>query len=68
LRGQLAPVYPAILDTGKNKDLLAELLEFIGVKIDQMFFEEIPCIEPHDFPLSIHVRYTREKIYKYNHL
>jgi len=52
----------ALLAIGANKDFVAELLEFIEVKKDQLAFEEIPCLYPANFPLSIHARYTREQI------
>jgi superfamily II DNA or RNA helicase len=52
----------ALREIGKNKDLVAEMLEFIEVKIDQLSFEEIPCLTPANFPLAIHARYTREQI------
>lgn len=52
----------ALLAIGANKDFVAELLEFIEVKTDQLAFEEIPCLYPANFPLSIHARYTREQI------
>lgn len=52
----------AIKEIGNNLDFVNEMMEFIAVKIDQFSFEEIPCIEPVDFPLAIHARYTREQI------
>lgn len=52
----------AILEIGKNKTLVSEMLEYIEVKIDQLDFEEIPCDLSLNFPLQIHARYTREQI------
>lgn len=53
----------AIKDMGKNKSLVAEMVEFIAVKIDQIGFEEIPCADlGFAFPLKIHARYTRDQI------
>lgn len=53
----------AIKDIGKNKSLVAEMAEFIDVKIDQVGFEEIPCADlGFAFPLKIHARYTRDQI------
>ncbi len=52
----------ALIKIGHNKDMVAEMLEFIEVKIDQLSFEEIPCEIPDHFPLFIHARYTRDQI------
>src|SRR5690606_14414883 len=48
---------------GLNKDLVAEMKEFLEVKIDKIGFEEIPCVDlGYSFPLQIHACYTREQI------
>src|SRR5690606_7196316 len=48
---------------GLNKDLVAEMKEFLEVKIDKIGFEEIPCVDlGYAFPLQIHACYTREQI------
>ncbi len=53
----------ALLEIGKNKDFVAELKEFLEVKIDQISFEEFPMLGLNfPFPLQIHARYTREQI------
>lgn len=53
----------AILTIGQNKDMVAEMKSFLEIKIDQISFEEIPCVElDFPFPLQIHSRYTRDQI------
>ena len=53
----------SIKQIGLNKDLVAEMREFLGVKIDQIAFEEIPCVDlGFSFPLRIHARYTRDQV------
>ena len=47
----------------ENKILLSEIKEYIKIKINQIAFEEYPCIDlGFSMPLKIHARYTREQI------
>lgn len=53
----------AIKEIGVNCDMVAEMCEFLEVKINEITFEEIPCVGlEFPFPLQIHARYTREQI------
>lgn len=53
----------SIKGIGNNNDLVSEMKEFLDYKIDQIGFEEIPCVDlGFAFPLRIHARYTREQI------
>lgn len=52
----------AILNIGSNVDFVKELSELIEVKLNLIYFEEMPCSQPAHFPLHIHGRYTREQI------
>ncbi|RZK48543.1 MAG: DUF3427 domain-containing protein [Pedobacter sp.] len=52
----------AIKGIGYNSAFVEELKEFVEYKLDRLSFEEIPCLNPIDFPLGIHARYTREQI------
>lgn len=47
---------------GKNQTFVAEMKEYLELKIDKIGFEEIPFIEMSDFPLQIHARYTRDQV------
>jgi len=53
----------AISEIGKNKSFVNELREYLELRIDQIDFEEIECLDmTFNFPLKIHARYTREQI------
>lgn len=54
----------ALLVIAENKDFIQEIKEFIEVKLNDVNFEEIPCVDL-DFqtPLQIHARYTRDQIF-----
>ena len=47
---------------GKNRVFVAEMKEYLEIKIDKIGFEEIPFIDLLGFPLQIHARYTRDQI------
>jgi superfamily II DNA or RNA helicase len=48
---------------GQNKDLVEEMKQFLHVKMNQIYFEEVPLTtSTFSFPLKIHARYTREQI------
>lgn len=52
-----------IQQIGTNKAMVQEMKEFIEVKIEQLDFEEMPCVDlPYSLPLRIHARYTRDQI------
>ncbi|GAB3352344.1 DUF3427 domain-containing protein [Arachidicoccus ginsenosidivorans] len=52
-----------IMAINENKNLLPEIKEYVKIKIDQITFEEYPCVDlGFSMPLKIHARYTREQI------
>lgn len=54
----------ALLTIAENKSLVQEMKEFLEVKVDQISFEEIPCVDlSFKTPLQIHSRYTRDQIF-----
>lgn len=58
-----ATIEEALKAIGSNKDLVEEMRQYVQIKIDQVFFEEHPCVSlGFPFPLQIHARYTREQV------
>lgn len=50
-------------EIGANENFVYELKSYLHVKINEIGFEEIPCIlMEQSFPLKIHSRYTRDQI------
>ncbi|RYM32883.1 DUF3427 domain-containing protein [Brumimicrobium glaciale] len=50
-------------EIGSNKAFVSEIHSYITIKVDQIGFEELPCVSMEDrFPLKIHSRYTRDQI------
>ncbi len=47
---------------GKNKILVAEIIEVLEILIDKIDFKEIDINLPYQQPLKIHARYTRDQI------
>ncbi|MGV9005025.1 DUF3427 domain-containing protein [Flavobacterium sp.] len=47
---------------GKNKILVNEIIEVLEILIDRIDFKEIEIKLPHNQPLKVHARYTRDQI------
>lgn len=47
---------------GKNKILVAEIIEVLEILIDRIDFKEIDIVLPYNQPLKLHARYTRDQI------
>src|SRR5690606_12063623 len=47
---------------GNNRDLIAEIVEFLEVVTDKIDFIEKPIPLPFSQPLRLHARYTRDQI------
>ncbi|GGA68031.1 type III restriction-modification system restriction subunit Res [Flavobacterium palustre] len=47
---------------GKNKILVAEIIEVLEILIDKVDFKEIEIELPYNQPLKLHARYTRDQI------
>lgn len=47
---------------GKNKILVAEIIEVLEILIDRVDFKEIDIELPYNQPLKLHARYTRDQI------
>ena len=52
----------SIRQIGKNKVLVAEIIEFMEVLIDKIDFKEVGIDLPYKQPLKLHARYTRDQI------
>lgn len=53
----------AIKQIGENKEFVEEMKSYLTIKVDQIGFEEIRCVEMEEtFPLKIHSRYTRDQV------
>lgn len=52
----------SIRQIGKNKVLVDEIIELMGILIDQINFKEIDIDLPYQQPLKLHARYTRDQI------
>jgi superfamily II DNA or RNA helicase len=52
----------SILEIGKNKTLVNEIIEVLEMLIDKIGFKEIDIKLPYNQPLKLHARYTRDQI------
>ena len=52
----------SIIQIGKNKTLVNEIIEFLEILIDKIGFKEIDIQLPYEQPLKLHSRYTRDQI------
>ncbi|OXA78013.1 Superfamily II DNA or RNA helicase [Flavobacterium aquidurense] len=52
----------SIIQIGKNKTLVNEIIEVLEILIDKIGFKEIDIQLPYDQPLKLHARYTRDQI------
>ncbi|PRZ01878.1 superfamily II DNA or RNA helicase [Marinilabilia salmonicolor] len=51
-----------ILEIGKNKQLVEEMIEVLEILVDRIDFKEIDFEFHYEQPLKLHARYTREQI------
>jgi hypothetical protein len=52
----------SIIQIGKNKILVNEVIEVLEILIDKIGFKEIDIQLPYKQPLKLHARYTRDQI------
>jgi superfamily II DNA or RNA helicase len=52
----------SIIQIGKNKILVNEIIEVLEILIDKIGFKEIDIKLPYNQPLKLHARYTRDQI------
>jgi hypothetical protein len=52
----------SIIQIGKNKTLVNEIIEVLEILIDKIGFKEIDIELPYKQPLKLHARYTRDQI------
>lgn len=52
----------SIIQIGKNKTLVNEIIEVLELLIDKIGFKEIDIQLPYNQPLKLHARYTRDQI------
>jgi superfamily II DNA or RNA helicase len=52
----------SIIQIGKNKTLVNEIIEVLEILIDRVNFKEIEIQLPYEQPLKVHARYTRDQI------
>jgi len=52
----------SIIQIGKNKTLVKEIIEVLEILIDKIGFKEIDIELPYKQPLKLHSRYTRDQI------
>ena len=52
----------SIIQIGKNKTLVNEIIELLEILIDKIGFKEIEIQLPYEQPLKLHARYTRDQI------
>lgn len=52
----------SIIQVGKNKTLVNEIIEVLEILIDKIGFKEIDIQLPYEQPLKLHARYTRDQI------
>ena len=52
----------SIKELGKNKTIVAEIIEVLEILIDKIAFSEYDIILPYSQPLKLHARYTRDQI------
>ncbi len=60
--GKFSSLDKSITQIGKNKMLVEELIEVLGILIDRIDFKEIDIDLPFTQPLKVHARYTRDQI------
>ncbi|WP_202946842.1 DUF3427 domain-containing protein [Nitritalea halalkaliphila] len=60
--GGFASLEESIEAIGKNKVLLAEIMEILELLIDKIDFKELAIKLPYEQPLKVHARYTRDQI------
>jgi superfamily II DNA or RNA helicase len=49
-------------EIGKNAGVVAEIIEVLEIRMDQIGFMELEIDLPYDQPLKVHSRYTRDQI------
>lgn len=52
----------SIATIGSNNDYLAEIKEYLQMRISLIDFEESTCVLEYEQPLQLHARYTRDQI------
>ncbi len=52
----------SIRQIGRNKVMVAEIIELLNLLIDKIDFKEIDIELPYEQPLKVHSRYTRDQI------
>ena len=52
----------SIIQMGKNKTLVKEIIEVLEILIDKVDFKEVDIDLPYNQPLKVHARYTRDQI------
>ena len=52
----------SIIQMGKNKTLVKEIIEVLEILIDKVDFKEVNIDLPYNQPLKVHARYTRDQI------
>ena len=52
----------SIIQMGKNKTLVKEIIEVLEILIDKVDFKEVDIDLPYNQPLKLHARYTRDQI------
>ncbi len=52
----------SIIQIGKNKTIVNEIIELLEILIDKIAFKEIDIDLPYNQPLKLHARYTRDQI------
>jgi superfamily II DNA or RNA helicase len=60
--GEFDTLESSIKELGKNKILVAEIIEVLEHLIDRINFKEIDIELPYEQPLKVHSRYTRDQI------
>lgn len=62
MAGGFESLEQSIREIGKNKVMVAEILEVLELLIDRIDFKEIEINLPYNQPLKVHARYTRDQI------
>ncbi|WP_238567947.1 DEAD/DEAH box helicase [Flavobacterium sp. ASV13] len=52
----------SIIEIGKSKTLVNEIIEVLEILLDKIGFKEIDIQLPYEQPLKLHARYTRDQI------
>jgi superfamily II DNA or RNA helicase len=60
--GNFSDLEQSILEIGKNRVLIEEIIEVLEILIDKIDHKEVDIILPYEQPLKIHSRYTRDQI------